>query len=382
MKKKPKKQIAIIRALDVRLSQAEHAASFRKIKPVFVSNYEKTIDRYLAKQKIKHSFLKLTPSFFIDPVTLLTGRKTHQSWLYFERDQLEKVLSKIDLYQIQEPFFLYSGQVAQVAKKFDRPLISAPWMCFDHPSTYVPPYSFSVKKAIEGTDLFMMRTTRVNNYLNHFRIPDRKKVLIYHGVNTKRFYPPKKEKEDDKIRILFVGVLHVSKGLDDILDVFPKLIKKSGKNIELVICGRGPLVGKVVGMAKDLPIRYMGNVSNLKLPDVYRNSDIFCGPSKDSYMFGVKSWEEGFGFVFAEAMASGLPIVTNNCGAIKEVVGDDNYVCEQYDRKALEDSLLEIIKDDKMSRNIGEKNRKRVIELYDLEKQIKKEEKVIFDRFL
>lgn len=372
-------KIAIIRALDLRIIQAEYAAHFRKFISFFISNENKEIENFLEKEDATYVKLKLTPPYLFDPIRLFGGT-SHQSWLVFNKKSLESALGPIDIYQIQEPFFLYSGQIAEIAGKFNKPLIMAPWMCFNHPSTYIPPYSLSVKKAIHQTDLYIMRTQRVNNYLSRFKIPDSKKVLIYHGVNLKRFYPRKK-KGNDKIKILFVGVLDSSKGLDDILDIFPKLMKETKKKVELVICGKGNFEGKVRDTAKTLPINYLGQVSNLILPCIYRNSDIFCGPSKDVYLFGVKMWEEGFGFVFAEAMASGLPIVTNDCGTLKEIVGENNYLNKQGDKKALLKSLLELINDENMRREIGIKNRQRAEIYFDMKKQIIEEEKEISKRF-
>jgi glycosyltransferase involved in cell wall biosynthesis len=380
LKNSHKKTIAFIRALDVRITQAEHAAHFKELRPFYISNYNKEIKDYLKNKFAKYIPLDLKPEFLFDPVRLFSGRTAQQSWLIFKQKGLEKVLKEIDFYQIQEPFFLYSGQVADVAKKYDKPLIMALWMCFNHPSTYIPPYSFSVKKSISQTDLFITRTERVENYLSRFKIPESKKVLIYHGVNLKRFFP-RNERDSRTIRILFVGRLSTSKGFDDILEVFPELVKESPGKIELVVCGSGSLQSKVVKMSESLPIKYMGQISNLELPNIYRSSDIFCGPSKDVSFFGMKYIEEGFGFVFAESLASGLPIVTNDSGAIKEVVGENNFVNKQGDKEALKNSLLELINDDKMRYAIGVKNRIRAEKMFDLEKQVAKEEKEIKKRF-
>ena len=90
------------------------------------------------------------------------------------------------------------------------------------------------------------------------------------------------------------------------------------------------------------------------MPRVYKEADIFVLPSKKT-----KTWEEQYGMVLIEAMASGLPILASKSGAIPEVVGDtailfeegnveqlrsallkadDKKVREQYSRKALERS--------------------------------------------
>ena len=375
-----RKKIAVIRALDIRLIQAEFTASFRKLEASFVSNLNSEIANYLQKKKIKHFQLKLIAPYLIDPISLMLGHSTHQSWLYFEKKRLEEVLKPIDVYQIQESFFHYSQQVAGIAEKFNKPLVMAPWISFNHSSTYIPPYCFNVKKAIQQTDLFILRSERVNKYLLSFKIPTRKKVLIYHGINIKRFYPEKKS-GNGKVRILFTGMLEKNKGIDDLLDLFPRLIKASRKNIELVICGKGKYENEVIQMAKTLPIKYLGYIPNSDLPQIYQKSDIFCGPSKDSYNLGIKRSEEGFGFIFLEAIASGLPVVAYNSGAISEVLGKDNFLIKPGDKEGLLRSLQTLILDTKLRQQIGIKNRERAETFFDLEKQVEKEEDVILKRF-
>ena len=377
---KQEKKLAVIRSLDLRIVHAEHVTYFKNIIPTFISNYDEEISKFLKRKKTKYINLKLSPPFLLDPIKLLFNDTVHQSWLHFNQKDLEKTLKDLDIYQVQEPFFLYSGQVAKLAKKFNKPLIMAPFTCFNHPSTVIPPYSLSVKKSINETDLFIMRSKKVNEYLSRFNIPDNKKVLIYHGVNTKRFFPTN-SKENEVVKILFIGILHESKGLKDLLDIFPNLVKESSKKIELVICCSGSMEERVKNMAKYLPIKFLGQVSNLNLPQVYRNADIFCGPSKDWYTFGMIRWEESFGFVLVEAMASGLPIVTNDCGAIKEIVGENNFINTQNDKKALKKSLLELINNSTERLILGRKNRLRVLKMFDMEKQVKKEEKEIINHF-
>lgn len=380
-KKDKRKSIAVIRALDVRLIQAEFAARFKKLKPSFIANYSKEILAYSKKVNLDYINLPLSPWLFIDPISLLLGKQLNKSWMWFEPSELKKTLEKIDIFQIQEPYFFYSAQIANMAKKMNKPLISAPWTCFMHPSVFTFPYSLNAKRAIDQTDLFIIRTKKVNDYLSYYKIPERKKILIYHGVDLKRFYPSQRKK-DNKVKILFVGKLVDHKGIGDLLDIFPKLVRETKMEVELIVVGKsGEFKEKVINMSKNNPITYKSYISNDQLPSLYQKADIFCGPSKDWYSFRVKRAQEGFGFVFAEAMASGLPIVTNRCGGIPELVGNDNVMNKQGDKKALYKALYELISDEKMRQEIGLKNRKRTERMFDLEKQVGKEEKEILKRF-
>jgi glycosyltransferase involved in cell wall biosynthesis len=58
--------------------------------------------------------------------------------------------------------------------------------------------------------------------------------------------------------------------------------------------------------ASGLPVEFVGFVS---LPQFFEKVDIVVLPS----------WEEPFGIVLLEAMASGIPIVATNCGGPAEI---------------------------------------------------------------
>lgn len=377
---KNKKKIAVVRGLDVRSTHAEFACQFKRLSAVFVGNLDTELITYLKKRRLKYFDLSLKAPFLVDPVQIFLGKRTHQSWLHFDDNKLKKALSGIDVFEIYEPYFFYSGQVADIAKETGKFLITEIWTSFpEHPARLVPPYCFNVKRVVKQTDLFILRSQKALNYLEPFKIPDRKKVMVYHGVNLKRFYP-KRIKTGDKVKILFVGALGKHKGLDDLLAVFSKLTAEYKNKLELLVCGRGSLKNKVVAMTKALPIKFFGQISHSNIPEIYRQADIFCGPSKEFSTLGIKRWEEFVGYTFMEALATGLPIIATKCGGIPEVVGKNNTLVPQGNRTALFSALKELILDSQKRKIIGKENRERAVKLFDLEKQVKLTEEIILGR--
>jgi len=341
---KKKYKIAIVRGLDTRFTHVEYASFFNKFKPVMAGDLDIEMKTFLKKEKIDYFDLPLKKKFIIDPVKLIKGKTTHQSWVYFDQKKLNDALK-------------------------------------EHLARFVPPYSFNVKKVIEYSDLFILRSKKAVSYLKPFNISDDKKIVIYPGVNLKRFYPSKKHKVNSKITILFVGVLSVHKGLDDLLCVFEKLVKKYPNRLELIICGRGKMKREVIEETNLLPVKYLGQVSHLKIPEIYRKADIFCGPSKDYSILGIKRWEEFVGYTLLEAMASGLAVVASDSGAIPEIVGKNNLIIKKGDRNMLYKALNKLILNRNLSLKIGKLNRKRAIKLFDIKKQIIREEKEMIKHF-
>jgi glycosyltransferase involved in cell wall biosynthesis len=80
------------------------------------------------------------------------------------------------------------------------------------------------------------------------------------------------------------------------------------------------------------------------LAEAYRAADIFVLPS----------FHEGYGMVYAEAMAHGLPIIATNAGAIPETVpGTAGLLVPPGDIEALMEALGRLIRDSALRRDLG-----------------------------
>ena len=67
----------------------------------------------------------------------------------------------------------------------------------------------------------------------------------------------------------------------------------------------------------DLPVRFFGNIPDEELSDLYDGADIFAMTS-----INLEHSVEGFGLVYLEAAAHGLPVVAHEVGGVPEAVID------------------------------------------------------------
>jgi asparagine synthase (glutamine-hydrolysing) len=107
-------------------------------------------------------------------------------------------------------------------------------------------------------------------------------------------------------------------------------------------------------------IHFTGFVSGAVLRALYRQVGVFAMPSR----------QEGFGLVYAEAMAAGLPCVASTCDAAGEVVldGKTGLLVDPSDQDALAGSLLRLLQDDDYRQRLGSQGRKRFEEHFTEEK--------------
>ncbi|MDL2362846.1 MAG: glycosyltransferase family 4 protein [Patescibacteria group bacterium] len=124
-------------------------------------------------------------------------------------------------------------------------------------------------------------------------------------IDFPRFHKSKPlvEYDDDLPTILFLGRLVPRKGCMVLLQAL-QLMKQAGTLPEcrVLICGRGPLEAKLKEFATihNLPVTFVGFVSEDEKPRYYASADIAIFPS---------SGGESFGIVLLEAMASGNAVV-------------------------------------------------------------------------
>ena len=90
-------------------------------------------------------------------------------------------------------------------------------------------------------------------------------------------------------------------------------------------------------------VHYLGVLEKDRLWNFYRRLDVFVLPS-----LTTARWTEQFGFVLAEAMACGVPIIGSNSGAIPEVIGDCGIVVQENDSKALAEAIVSLADDSEL----------------------------------
>lgn len=122
------------------------------------------------------------------------------------------------------------------------------------------------------------------------------------------------EEKDNKV-LLFLGRLSLEKRVDLLIEAFASLKSRQGK-YSLIIAGDGPAaaVNKLKSLADSISnIYFIGFIHGEEKANLLASCDIFCNPSP----------HETFGRTVVEAMASGIPVVTVNSGAVSEYTIDN-----------------------------------------------------------
>jgi len=299
-------------------------------------------------------------------------------WIYFQG--LEEVVKDVAIIETLETWSYLSRQCAKICKRTGKLLVTYVYETIEnHVFNYIPLYHRNTNIVIENTAAFIAPTQLTKErYLKALSVPEEKIRVIYYSTDTGKFFPPKEREPPLIPRILFVGALIPTKGVPELLESFRKLCD-SGVLAELWVCGKGKLEPMVRNYCERYPVKYFGFVSYEKIPSVYRQCDIFCLPSRDLRMLGFKIWEEQFGNVLIEAMASGLPVVATDCGSISEIVGTENVVVPQGSVRDLRLALEALIRDENRRHKLGASNRRRALELFSDETQHKKYENMLID---
>ena len=156
-------------------------------------------------------------------------------------------------------------------------------------------------------------------------------------------------------RALFVGRLIEQKGIFDLIDALPLVLKKT--LCHLVVVGEGDqaseLRDRIRRLALEDHVTLTGYLSGRELSDAYRGATIFVFPT---------NWDEGFPTVLAEAMDAGLPIVTTRTrGAVDHLdAGENALFVEPGDVRGLAGAMTTLLLDGTLRARLGSANRERV----------------------
>jgi phosphatidylinositol alpha-1,6-mannosyltransferase len=165
--------------------------------------------------------------------------------------------------------------------------------------------------------------------------------------------------------ILCVSRLTPRKGQDRLIDVLPSLNRRFGARLLLV--GGGGLEGSLRRRARRRGVAgevvFAGKVPEALLPAYYAAADVFAMPVR-SRLLGAE--EEGFGVVFVEAAAAGLPMVVGDSGGAAEAVKDgvSGYLVRGASVGAVAGALDRLLGDGELRRRMGEAATERAAALH------------------
>ena len=137
-------------------------------------------------------------------------------------------------------------------------------------------------------------------------------------------------------------------GMGDLLEA-AALLREGIPDLQVRIVGKGPeweaLQAQRARLGLTDTVALLGDLTRADLFEAYANADVFCLPSV----------QEGFGIVFLEAMAAGLPIVACRAAAVPEVVLDEHtgLLAAPRDPAALAGALRALIADPARARALG-----------------------------
>ncbi|MBK1879399.1 glycosyltransferase family 4 protein [Pelagicoccus mobilis] len=163
-----------------------------------------------------------------------------------------------------------------------------------------------------------------------------------------------------RVHILTVGRLHPRKGQAFILNALLKLPRSLRRQISFWVVGTGKkkhgYVQELERLADkaDFGVTFFGDVSTEQLEDLYARADIFSMTSVN-YRKSV----EGFGLVYLEAAAHGLPIIAHRIGGVAEAVshGENGILVEPENGNELTEAFAKLIQNKELREKMGRNGR-------------------------
>lgn len=149
--------------------------------------------------------------------------------------------------------------------------------------------------------------------------------------------------------VLFVGTLEPRKNLDRLLQAFKRLPVEIRGDFRLVVVGvKGWMVEKLNADDNEA-VDFVGHVSDRELQLYLTHATCFVYPSL----------YEGFGLPVIEAMAAGIPVLTSDVAATREVAQGAALLVDPLSVDSITDGLCRLLTDHGLRTELSERGLKR-----------------------
>ncbi len=182
-------------------------------------------------------------------------------------------------------------------------------------------------------------------------------ALIYNCVDVNEYKPSTSSDRNVIFTLSQITKNHLTrKCLIQILQAAQHVVKEY-PSLKFVIAGKKSNK-KAYTILKDRINEYKleknfilpGEISEQEKKQLFAKSLIYLQPTL----------HEGFGVAIAEAMSSGVPVISSASGAVPEVVGDCGLYVDPEDPNDIANKILKLVGDKKMRDRLSKKGRERV----------------------
>jgi phosphatidylinositol alpha-1,6-mannosyltransferase len=145
------------------------------------------------------------------------------------------------------------------------------------------------------------------------------------------------------------------KGHDVLIEALPQ-VRSQVPDVEWVVIGDGPLRGELEQLARTRgvadAVRFLGSLTDEQRNRWLRRADLFAMPSR---LPGGGLAGEGFGIVYLEAAAYGVPVLAGNvAGALDAVAdGESGLLVDPTDPGAVASAIVRLLLDRQLARALG-----------------------------
>lgn len=191
--------------------------------------------------------------------------------------------------------------------------------------------------------------------LSHTKFPEKKLYVIPLGTNIDSTSIHSKEEArkllnlpSAKFLVGVVGRLDEKKGQLEVIQAL-SMLKEKEKDIHVVFIG---------DKTKNEAEAYVQKLNDaIELNHLQNKTSFLPHQSDIQKLYGafdlviVPSWEETFGTVTIEAMASGVPVIGSNTAGTAEILGNETFLFQARNPEDLSESLLNVLQDDTLRGN-------------------------------
>jgi len=172
--------------------------------------------------------------------------------------------------------------------------------------------------------------------------------------------------------IITVSRLVEGKGFPHLAALFLQILKSVPNAVWLII-GEGEKKKEIFKIIEknnlQNVVRYMGAVEAEELPKFYNLADLFVLLTHKD-----ENKEEGWGTVFLEAAACGLPVVAGRVGGVEEAVldGQTGLVVDVYQKPAVLEAIVKLLTNEELLQQYGQAGKERVNNYFRWQNEIQK----------